>query len=272
MLAEKREQAFTLIELLVVLAIIAILAAIIFPVFAQAREKARQATCASNERQLSMAILQYVQDSDDVYPWSYSIDGGFISIWPDLIYPYIKGYNESTGGGVPVCPDSRVSSQSYSTNGQVIGLLGRPAEGENFYQTVVPMNLVQSPTETVLLGDAITGQGPLGQTISPMEYAYPHPALIQDHTRDTNWTIPWVVPGTDNDNNKQISWLHQKGALFAFCDGHVKFAKLGSLKDSNFDVRCQPGVGCRGHTGVFNPADYPAASAACGNQSALDCE
>src|SRR5579862_3420693 len=65
------KKAFTLIELLVVLAIIAILAAMIFPVFLQAREKARQVTCASNERQLAMGILQYVQDSDDLYPWSY---------------------------------------------------------------------------------------------------------------------------------------------------------------------------------------------------------
>ncbi len=64
----KKKQGFTLIELLVVIAIIAILAAILFPVFAQAREKARQTTCASNEKQMGLAILQYQQDYDEMFP------------------------------------------------------------------------------------------------------------------------------------------------------------------------------------------------------------
>ena len=64
----KRNKGFTLIELLVVIAIIAILAAILFPVFAKAREKARQASCASNEKQLGLAIIQYVQDYDETFP------------------------------------------------------------------------------------------------------------------------------------------------------------------------------------------------------------
>ena len=61
-------RGFTLIELLVVIAIIAILAAILFPVFARAREKARQASCASNVRQLGMAYLMYLSDNDGLYP------------------------------------------------------------------------------------------------------------------------------------------------------------------------------------------------------------
>jgi len=64
----RNRSAFTLIELIVVIAIIAILAAILFPVFAQAREKARQTSCLSNERQLGLAVIQYVQDYDQTYP------------------------------------------------------------------------------------------------------------------------------------------------------------------------------------------------------------
>ena len=61
------KKAFTLIELLVVIAIIAILAAILFPVFAQAREKARQASCLSNEKQIGLGLMMYTQDYDETY-------------------------------------------------------------------------------------------------------------------------------------------------------------------------------------------------------------
>ena len=64
----KKNKGFTLIELLVVIAIIAILAAILFPVFAQAREKARAASCESNIKQLSLGLLQYLQDNDETFP------------------------------------------------------------------------------------------------------------------------------------------------------------------------------------------------------------
>ena len=71
------KSGFTLIELLVVIAIIAILAAILFPVFAQAREKARQASCLSNLKQLALASMQYIQDYDEqFYPHRFNCDGG----------------------------------------------------------------------------------------------------------------------------------------------------------------------------------------------------
>src|SRR5579862_6939215 len=79
--APRHARGFTLIELLVVLAIISVLAAILFPVFAQAREKARQTPCLSNERQLGMAFLQYVQDYDETYPNGVNVNNGW-RIWP----------------------------------------------------------------------------------------------------------------------------------------------------------------------------------------------
>jgi prepilin-type N-terminal cleavage/methylation domain-containing protein/prepilin-type processing-associated H-X9-DG protein len=92
----KNHRGFTLIELLVVIAIIAILAAILFPVFAKAREKARQISCSSNMKQLALGLLQYNQDWDDAMPNTNTIWGGG---WAGEIYPYIKSR------GVYTCPD-----------------------------------------------------------------------------------------------------------------------------------------------------------------------
>src|SRR5207245_1421191 len=100
-LMKRREAGFTLIELLVVIAIIAILAAILFPVFAQAREKARQTTCLSNMKQWSLGTRMYLIDYDDtVVPcYLYTVHGSdgtlptgkpYLQWWPDLLNPYVK--------------------------------------------------------------------------------------------------------------------------------------------------------------------------------------
>lgn len=95
-----KRSGFTLIELLVVIAIIAILAAILFPVFAQAREKARAISCVSNEKQLALAILQYTQDYDEMYPVGFGASSWTGNdLWDVKISPYIKSY------GAYICPD-----------------------------------------------------------------------------------------------------------------------------------------------------------------------
>src|SRR5438552_10116103 len=109
----KKTSAFTLIELLVVIAIIAILAAILFPVFAQAREKARQTMCVSNMKQITLADLMYAQDYDETGAPSWVVYAGggdvlnyhapFTGItwggyWPDLIYPYVKAGSSGIAG------------------------------------------------------------------------------------------------------------------------------------------------------------------------------
>jgi prepilin-type N-terminal cleavage/methylation domain-containing protein len=96
----RRLNAFTLIELLVVIAIIAILAAILFPVFAQAREKARQVSCLSNMKQIGIGLIMYASDYDSIYPPSQLGTGTELVSWPQIMQPYIK--NEQ----VFVCPSS----------------------------------------------------------------------------------------------------------------------------------------------------------------------
>src|ERR1700736_2322037 len=99
----RQREGFTLIELLVVIAIIAILAAILFPVFAQAREKARQASCMSNMRQFSTAGMMYTQDWDEMYVPAFKYYLGQSNCqglywWDDLLQPYIKNQL------LPLCP------------------------------------------------------------------------------------------------------------------------------------------------------------------------
>lgn len=116
------KQGFTLIELLVVIAIIAILAAILFPVFARAREKAREITCISNEKQLGLGFMQYFQDYDDSPPFFRAMSSGAdwwtssMLSWKDGIYPYIQNggaaynngrpYVNNKNGGVFECMDN----------------------------------------------------------------------------------------------------------------------------------------------------------------------
>ncbi len=169
----KQNKGFTLIELLVVIAIIAILAAILFPVFARAREKARQTACLSNLKQLGLGVMQYMQDYDETYPcqttagtgnvqYYSSADGRTDATWLNSIFPYSKSV------AVNVCPSAREfdpkidtgiaatanSDTSYTYN----GLLGNILSTDTGSKLPDPLPVAQEgaisrPSEVMMFED-----------------------------------------------------------------------------------------------------------------------
>jgi len=169
------KKGFTLIELLVVIAIIAILAAILFPVFAQAREKARAITCVSNEKQMGLALLQYIGDNDELFPFLqyYYTGTGTASLyaidWTDAIYPYVKNGSSAAGtsnviihngnGGVWSCPSFPVANANeYGINWELArdggGTYEATAAGSATWklETVNSASL-PSPADTLFVGE-----------------------------------------------------------------------------------------------------------------------
>jgi prepilin-type N-terminal cleavage/methylation domain-containing protein len=157
-------RGFTLIELLVVIAIIAILAAILFPVFAKAREKARQATCVSNENQLGLAIMQYTQDNDEMFPSGLVGAPAMVALpgngannpangagigWAGEISPYVKSV------GVFKCPDDNTGSAgnvcSYAMNEFLplrnLAFLSAPATTDMLFEDTGDTTFVNVPDE-----------------------------------------------------------------------------------------------------------------------------
>ena len=142
----EKHKGFTLIELLVVIAIIAILAAILFPVFAQARERARQASCGSNTRQIGMGILMYVQDYDETLaPTAIASANGDGVLWPDLIAIYLKNKQ------IQICPsDAKAKNNSFGLNEIVFPDLTDPS---TIQTAITKLAAFQTPAETVMLGE-----------------------------------------------------------------------------------------------------------------------
>jgi len=153
-----RRHAFTLIELLVVIAIIAILGAILLPVFAQAREKARQTTCASNLRQIVLATQMYLQDYQEVFFPAYYIGEGGLTrpnnfgyyLWPWLLRPYTNSFEVFW---CPSEPKSNCRELDYEFFGYVFGRF--PAWG--FNQVYLSPSVDEhNPTEYPYLGTALS--------------------------------------------------------------------------------------------------------------------
>ncbi|MBC8103979.1 MAG: DUF1559 domain-containing protein [Cytophagales bacterium] len=254
---------FTLIELLVVIAIIAILAAILFPVFAQARDKARQASCLSNEKQLGLAIMQYVQDYDEVFPLGIVYQNRFaqapFSHWQQMVVSYVKSEgvfgcpNDPDAGSAEPANPWKGFRTSYATNGYfgypastgyrsaLLGVIGMQNPDAGFFITpdyqARALAEVNRPAESVLLAERhsldmsnVSGRVP-GDSFSNNYTNYGPGAVIAGVTwHDDGALIP---DGARTDSkypqgkNGGVS-AHHSGdtfANFAFCDGHVRAMK-----------------------------------------------
>jgi prepilin-type N-terminal cleavage/methylation domain-containing protein/prepilin-type processing-associated H-X9-DG protein len=244
-----RKQAFTLIELLVVIAIIAILAAILFPVFAQAREKARTASCLSNIKQMNISFAMYTQDYDenmvpmriavaDVYPFYW---------WPKLLDPYTKSW------AIYRCPSSPDPQgvfgggpNAWWANQQRLGTVGYNYLGLSIWWDCadvqgVSLASVSKPAQTVSFVDSayqattdpIPTNNERGITAvnAPAQYAAIYPA---PHT--CTWyngvNGGWDWTNTTRPKPNFIGWTidrHNEGMNVGWVDGHAKFMKVQAL-------------------------------------------
>jgi len=262
-----RPTGFTLIELLVVIAIIAILAAILFPVFAQAREQARKTSCLSNTKQLALGCIMYTQDYDEtlVMGWNWTApgelrDNGAVyrawTAWTKNIQPYIK--NEQ----ILLCPDNSQNSfitsanvsareEIYSPYGYNYGYLGTfngtDPSGLGYEWLPITLAGISRPAQEVMITDdqgpnwADTGHAtvwyqPAGNIIEP-----PDACLSPSVFFSSGWGLPdGLTAAYDYPGYGGVDWRHSGsgfvqgvlptgGVNTAFTDGHAKFYRPGGL-------------------------------------------
>jgi prepilin-type N-terminal cleavage/methylation domain-containing protein/prepilin-type processing-associated H-X9-DG protein len=255
---QRQGRAFTLIELLVVIAIIAILAAILFPVFAQARDKARSASCLSNLKQIGNGAMMYSQDYDEkwVPPFKYDTTATGtrtgLRWWQDLIQPYVKNYQ------IMECP-----SGSWSTNYLRPAGLPNPLKSGYAVDTVEAWDLTKAWGGSGGAGGATGHYGwRLPATVSPQVLTN-WESVSQAQIEDPAGTM-WLVDGLDTElwreayfdycmqpdprvgtaNNRcekgqqvAVSDRHSSGFNAVFGDGHAKWRRYGSSLPANWSVQ-----------------------------------
>jgi len=250
----RSEDGFTLIELLVVIAIIAILAAILFPVFATAREKARQTSCLSNFKQGALGIAMYVQDYDETMVplvngpdegWGY--DWTIDKVWPQLTAPYTKNYQ------IHRCP-----SDPYARDAVSMANMGYPANatgdqrdygigintdlGYNYmYLSPIqdngagtPRSVGQSlaamnkPAKTLMLADSIWDMSGCDSPTGGGNWFIEAPSYWYSNTGW--WWGGWQIDDCNNWLKYGGTWpRHSNAVNVAFVDGHCKAQRIGDL-------------------------------------------
>jgi prepilin-type N-terminal cleavage/methylation domain-containing protein/prepilin-type processing-associated H-X9-DG protein len=212
-----RLRAFTLIELLVVIAIIAILAAILFPVFARAREQARKATCQSNLKQIGMAFQFYLQDYDEMFPNTGDARLWMGRFWRWPVSPYLA-YSRRRDPGDPtndlksvgtdthvlVCPSDETARGQWDATTY--------AYSAAFYYTPEQIRLMTAPLAVL---------SPPGRPVSQSQAAVQFPAqkvLVGE----------WL---SNHESPRSAAWWEWNGAHnYLFVDGHVRFLPVGRIR------------------------------------------
>ncbi len=232
MYSPRRPFGFTLIELLVVIAIIAILAAILFPVFARARENARRASCQSNLKQIGLGVMQYTQDYDEKYPQAIRSFGGSSGGWAETIQPYIKStqvYKCPSDTGTPTDIPANQGYSDYWYNAALSWNGVTTSAGTPRWDSSVSQAALLSSSLTVLAGD---GSG----TVSHATGAYRSTGCGTGGASTDSGAAPGVPAASTSfcltsylvsgaGTGYGGAYKHMDGIVLAFADGHVKWIK-----------------------------------------------
>ncbi|MBM3497280.1 MAG: DUF1559 domain-containing protein [Armatimonadetes bacterium] len=219
------KRGFTLIELLVVIAIIAILAAILFPVFARAREQARSSSCSSNVKQLMVAFQMYASDSDGNLPYYwYIVSGGRAWTWPEIVDPYVKNTQ------IHICPSAPLTATTYWATAPagtaVVSTYCWPSwvkySWYNWYGTTMFAGYPTGTSGVKVNAWDVVAHG-MDEVDKPAEAAL----LVEGHYI-AYYPVAGMrfgsayTSGFGQVGNANI-YRHNGGHNVGFCDGHVKF-------------------------------------------------
>lgn len=235
---------FTLIELLVVIAIIALLAAILFPVFAQAREKARQTACLSNTKQLGLAVAQYIQDYDETLPMGGDAEPTVPNRWFQWLYPYYKNVGilhcpSGSIGVTPQNPNDAFNPKIVNNYPNYIGTYGGNPNILLYSSSRALADMVDSAGTFIF---AETGRLTPTQVQGPSSPDGTNPKnWVKDEYTATDWNC--TPPGAwnyqmatsnptysqdDGYNNyfRRPVARHNGGLNIIYCDGHAKWQQI----------------------------------------------